>query len=538
VHPDGQRSDPTPSGRPPTELIVEPTRIGQGSHTSLPGVVATLAVLLFLGLAIWKPWDRSSVSAGTSPRPSVGVVATPPAVTAGSVTPGSSQAPVAADYGPFPSNAALLAATSHEPIWGVRAVVQRPGGPIFTGRQNVVERWVALPKDIVAGSGAPAPLAIAEPDDEVGAIGVTTADDALPLDVHFWRENDGGPPERLAPVAIAGPDAGSWLWLADPAHATDRRTWQAGRYEIDVLLGPRIVRVLVTIPSSTETTAPVPLPQFRPPRGVGLSELDPGPFALTGNGTMPISGGDRPFADERAAWLGSAAGLTAAARVPSADVTGFGFLARPGETPRSIVVQAITPAAGGFRTNTDIIDGLPGGRRAILAQPTSGEPVPQGMYVVTASWVADGLDITSSWWVEVAPTIPASPPNAPLDAMSRWVGLLDQPSNDAREPLVFIADASGGTDECSPSTTITGDDSLFGIVVPPGVELTRLRMLPLDVQQSADIAIRYAPNALDRLTVVAVPPGGLPVRDYDIFLTLTSAAGETTIAQRVCVSEP
>jgi hypothetical protein len=160
------------------------------------------------------------------------------------------------------------------------------------------------------------------------------------------------------------------------------------------------------------------------------------------------------------------------------------------------------------------------------------------MYVLTATWVADGLDITSSWWVEIVPAIAASPPNAPLDAMSRWVGLLDQPDNVARQPLVFIADATGGTDECSPSTRITGNDPLFGIVVPPGVEVTRLRMLPLDVQQSADIAIRYAPNALDRLTVVAVPPGGLPVRDYDIFLTLRSADGDTTMAQRVCVSEP
>ena len=498
-------------------------------------MVAASAAVLFLGLAIWKPWDRGSGSPTGSPRSSAGAVATSPAVVAGSPAPIPSGPPAAAAYGPFPSDAALLGATTREPIWGVRALVQRPGGPIFTG-QNIVERWVSVAPDTVDGTGAPSALEIPQADDEVAAIGVTTMDDALPLDIHFWRDSDAGPLERLAPVAIAGPDAGSWLWLADPTRATDRGTWQAGRYEIDVLLGPRIVRLLVTIPTSTPTTARIALPQFRSPRGFVLAALDPGPFALTGGGAIPIAAGNPPFVDERAAWLGTAAGFTSAARVPSADVTAFGFLAGPGEAPVVIDVQSVAPGAGPFRTDHEVIDGLPGGRRAILARPANGDPFPEGMYVLTATWMTNGLEVTASWWVEVVPTIPASPPNAPLDAMGRWVGLLDQPDNDAGQPLVFIADPESGTDECSRSTRITGDDPLFGIVVPPGVELSRLRMVPLDVQQSADIAIRFAPNAIDRLTVVAVPPGGLPIRDYDIFLTLRTAAGETRIAQRVCVA--
>jgi hypothetical protein len=535
VHPDGRHPNETPAARAPTELIVEPTRIGGGPRAAVPAAVAAGAVVLFLGLAIWKPWDRVSDAPTASPASSR-AVASQAAVVAGSLTPIPSEPPTAAAYGPFPADAALLAATTREPIWGVRAMVQRPGGPIFTGRQNVVERWVALAPDTVDGTGAPRALEIAQPDDEVAAIGVTTTDDALPLDIHFWRESDAGPLERLAPVAIAGPDAGSWLWLADPTRATDRGTWQAGRYEIDVLLGPRIVRLLVTIPTSTPTTARIALPQFRSPRGFVLAALDPGPFALTGGGAIPIAGGNPPFVDERAAWLGTAAGLTSAARVPSADVTAFGFLAGPGEAPVVIDVQSVAPGAGPLRTDQALIDRLPGGRRAILARPANGDPFPEGMYVLTATWMANGLEVTASWWVEVVPTIPASPPNAPLDAMGRWVGLLDQPDNDAGQPLVFIADPDGGTDECSPSTRISGDDPLFGIVVPRGVQLTRLRMLPLDVQESADIALRFAPNAIDRLTVVAVPPGGLPVRDYDIFLTLRSAAVEIRITQRVCVA--
>jgi hypothetical protein len=61
-------------------------------------------------------------------------------------------------------------------------------------------------------------------------------------------------------------------------------------------------------------------------------------------------------------------------------------------------------------------------------------------------------------------------------------------------------------------------------------------MVPLDVIRSADIAIRSAPEAIPRLTVVALPPGGLPVRDYDLFLTLETTSGVSRIAQRVCVT--
>jgi hypothetical protein len=536
VNPDGQREDPGASVRPPTEIVVEPIRIDGGSRASAAVMAVTSVVVLFLGLAIWKPWDRAPVPPTMSPRSPVGVVVQPSGVPTESVPPIPPPLPAAADYGPFPSTSALLAATTPQPLWGVRALVQRPRGPIVTGRESVLERWVAIGPGNLAGTAALAPLQIAQAGDDVAAIGVTTADDAMPLDIHVWWDSDGGPPERLTPVAVAGPDAGSWLWLADPAQATDRGTWRAGRYAIDVLLGPRIVRLLVTIPSSTATTARVALPQFRPPRGVVLGALDPGPFALTGGGAIPVAGGNPPFADERAAWLGRAAGLTSAARVPSTDVTGFGFLAGPGEAPVSIDVQSVAPGAGPFRTNNDVIDGLAGGRRAILARPENGEPFPEGMDVLTASWTADGLELTSSWWVEIVPTIAASPPNAPLDAMSRWVGLLDQPGIGAGQPLVFIADAARGTNECSQSTHITHGDPLFGIVVPPGVEVSRVRMVPLDDQPSADVAIRFAPNALDRLTVVAAPPGGLPVHDYDIFLTLRSTAGKTRIARRVCVS--
>jgi len=63
-------------------------------------------------------------------------------------------------------------------------------------------------------------------------------------------------------------------------------------------------------------------------------------------------------------------------------------------------------------------------------------------------------------------------------------------------------------------------------------------MLPENVNQTADLAIRYAPVAIPRLTLVALPPGALPTRDYDLFPTFDGPDGETRIGLRVCVSGP
>lgn len=538
VNADDEQPDRRELEGTPTVLVVEPTPVRGGRRSTRSAVMAAVGLTIFVGVALWKPWEGRPDGPGPSLR--VTTVATPAAtgdLAASSASPIPSAFPFPTGLIPFPSNAALLAATTRQPTWGVRAMVLRPGGPIFTGRVNLAERWVGVPPNTAQGSPALSALAIAQPDDDVAAIGVTTTDDALPLDVRFWRLPADGPPVRLAPIAIPGPEAGSWLWLPDPSYATVRATWPAGAYEIEALLGPRIVRLVVTIPNAAPATSPSRPPFVDQPIDSVLGGLGPGLFVLADGGGATLVGGQPPVADEREGWLGPSAGLPLVARVSSVDVTGFGAMLLAGQQPASIDVRQIAQRVSPLPIRVDAYTVGPENRRAIVGRAAAGL-VPDGLYRVTVGWT-EGADARSgSWSVEVVPSIQGSPPTSPLDAMSRWVGFLDHPDNHAGEPLVFIADAGRGTNTCSSSTTITGHDPFLGIVVPPRVEVVRLQMRPLNVIRSTDIAIRYAPNAIPRLTVVALPPGGLPARDYDIFLTLNSAAGETRIAQRICVSGP
>jgi hypothetical protein len=520
--------------RGPTELVVEPIRLG-GRRSTSRGRVAAVVAAIFIGVAVWKPWEGAAATAPIGPRGPVGSAL----AAAGSSTPndigggGGIGHVLPNDGQPFPSNAELLAATTRQPTWGLRAMVLRPGGPTFAGRPNVLERWVAVDPGGDPGSSLSPP--IAQADDDVAAIGVTTLDDALPLDVRFWSLPTNGPPQRVTAIAIPGPDAGSWLWLPDRAHATDRGTWQAGDYRIEVLLGSRVVRLGATIPSATQTTTRVAGPYGQPPFEQVLQNLDPGPFALADGGAPSLVDGSPPVADEREAWLGSAAGFPPVAVVAARQVTAFGMLLAAGGEPVGVVVRRLAPGSAPIETGANIVTVEPG-RRAIIAFPAFGGVFLDGAYHVTVTWTEGGADRTASWAIEVEPSIQPSPPGAPLDLMRGWVDLLDRPANNAHRALVFIADAAAGTDECSPSTTITGSDPFLGVVVPPQVRVVRVRMVPLDVIRSADIAIRYAPDAIPRLTVVALPPGGLPVRDYDLFLTLESPSGVSRIAQRVCVT--
>jgi hypothetical protein len=522
-----------------TELVVEPIRLG-GRRSTSRGRIAAVVAAIFIGVAIWKPWEGAvkaptGSSAPTSPAASA-LSAASTSEPAGSrdATGGGMIGHVLPNDGqPFPSNAELLAATTRQPTWGLRAMVLRPGGPTFAGRPNLLERWVAVDADGDPGS-APSP-AIARADEDVAAIGVTTLDDALPLDVRFWSLPTNGPPQRITAIAIPGPEAGSWLWLPDRAHATDRGTWQAGDYRIEVLLGPRVVRLGATIPSASQTTNRVAGPYGQPPFEQVLQHVESGPFAMADGGARSLVGGTPPVADDREAWLGSAAGLPPVAVVAARQVTAFGMLLADGGEPLGVVVRRLEPGSAPIETGANIVTVEPG-RRAIIAFPAFGGVFLDGAYHVTVSWTAGGADRSASWAVEIEPSIQPSPPGAPLDLMRPWVGLLERPDNEARQPLVFIVDATAGTDQCAPSTTITGSDPFLGIVAPPGARIVRVRMVPLDVIRSADIAIRYAPEAIPRLTVVALPPGGLPVRDYDLFLTLETASGVSRIAQRVCVA--
>jgi hypothetical protein len=551
VNDDVEPTGPPRSSREPTELIVAPTRIGGGRRWSQPGIVVAIVVTAFVGVSVWKPWDGGSSGATPSPRTSAPIASEPAGVAGASETPFGHGGPLPNPnpFATFPSKATLLQATDRDPRWGIRAVVVRDGPPAYTGEPAVVERWVAadvgvvteparpspLPPSTSAPGPPPAALTVSQPTDEVAAIGLTTADDALALDVRIWRISTDEGPELLAPLGIVGPEAGSWLWLPDKRHATTDGMWPAGTYLIEALLGPRIVTLAATIPASQPVAIQSSAPIVDQEIGSALAPLDPGLVVLAdGRAANVIIGAGPAPGNEQQAWLGAAGGFPGVGRVASLDVRGFAWIAHPGEILGSLDVRPLSLPGSELSITSELLGTVD--RPAIVTTPTFPPLFPTGAYAITAALDGPAGPRTETEMVEIVPPGLQSPPLSPLGAMSRWVGLLDHPDRGAPQALVFIADPGASTDQCAAETRITGSDTSIGIVLPPGVTLGRLRMLPADVNQSADIAIRYAPDAIPRLTVVALPSAGLPTRDYDVFLTLESAAGEARIAQRICVS--
>ena len=525
---DAQRPSEAPSVPRPTDtaLVVEPAVVGGRPRSKVPGAIAAAGLSLFVVLAVWKPWQGPTDGPRSSaPAPSGDLAA-------GSVEPGPTGHVLPVDISTFPSHALLLAATTSQPAWGVRAVVLRTGGPIFTRQANVVERWVMLPADVGDGSPAPPAIAIAQPDDDVAAIGITSPNDALPLDIRVWSLPSTGPPLRVSPFAIAGPEAGSWLWLADRAQATDHGTWPAGAYEIEVLVGPRIVRVPVTIPSASPTASRVQTPLSQPPFASVLETFAPGLFALADGGAQPLGDSSSPPVDEREAWLGPAAGLPPVAVVTGGAVTGFGRLFAAGDEPLRVDLAQLAPRSLPIETDINIVAVEPGHRQAIVAFPAAGGFLPDGLYHMTVRWNSAGVNHSAESAIEVQPQVPATLPNAPLDAMTRWFGLLDRRDVAAREPLIFVGDPAA-LDACGARTVITASDRLFGVVVPPRVAVVGVRLR--QIGGTADIPIRFAPEAVPRLTVVALPEAGLPVGAYDLVVSRTSDVGEQRTTQRICM---
>jgi len=494
--------------------------------------------IAFIGVALWKPWDAAPGRiAGPSPEPGGSGAATARTPTGDSSSAAAvvePTRPIPTPMQPFPANGTILATTSMHRDWGLRTVVLPPTERRTTTNDGLVERWLGI--DVAAGAAwtLAGESAIGGPADDVVAIGVTTPDIALALDVRFWRLDRSAFPERVIPIPIPGPEPASWLWLPDPAQATALGTWPAGTYQIDVLLGPRIVRLVATIPHAAPSLVRTTPPIFNPPLDQTLAALPEGPFAIVAGRPIPIAVETGPLVDEREAWLGPATGLTLhrVAQVSSPDVSGIGWFLAAGQQPASFALSMIHASAGGPETRVDAVADPLSNREALVIRPTSSGPFPAGLYQLTTSWTG-GAPGSVSWQVEILPSTPATPPSSPLEHLARWVGLMGSPLNSAREPLVSLRDGYG--DSCPQSTVITSHDELIGVVTPPGTTLEGVRIIPLDTLRAADVAIRVAPDAVPGLSVIAVPRGGLAVRDYDLVLTVTGAAGSTPIGQRICV---
>ena len=552
-----------------TELVVEPTRIG-GRRSTLPGLIAALVAVGFLGVAIWKPWTGGPATPSGAPSPGstpaaaavpVPGVGSPAAPSAG---PAVVPSPIAATAPHFPSEATMLAATTPERVWGTRAIAIRDGPPGFPGEPHVVERWSPAEAAVVGGAPPTAATApVIDAHDDVAALGVTTLDDELALDVRFWVLPDGEPPRRLAPLPFSGPEPGSWLWVADPSFRTAAGTWPGGTYRIDVLTSTRIVHLMVVVARPTGPVIPEVPPIFTAPDDWLLAGVDNGLYALAGGHVRHLSGGRTAAADERGAWLGGALDGADVAHLHALDTSALGVILPAGRVPGDITVDEIAPAPGPIEIAVDELTAAPDDRRAIVAYPAELGLYPTGLYrvTVTSAVAADpsrggpspgatpsdaaaapggpfGVPApasTDTWIVEVGPPADGLPPDSPLEAARAWAAAVDRPAARAGLPIVAIGDDRA---RCPTSTVVTGSDGLLGIVTPRGFTIDRLRMLPENVSQSADVAIRYAIDVVPRLTIVALPPGGLPVRDYSLFLRGRGPNGPTSLIGSLCVRAP
>lgn len=527
----------------------EPVKLGPSRRRVDPVAIAALVVAIGLVAAFLKPWDAVAPPGTTG---SDGKTSAPAgsAVAAGR-SPASSPRdfPARTPFATFLSNEAVLAATTSRSAWGVRAVVVPGDGEAAGATPALAERWLGI--DVAAGAAwtLGGGGSVAGPHDDVLALGVTTPDDALPLDVRFWRLDQDLLPQRVIPIAIPGPEPASWLWFPDPTSTTVLGTWPAGTYRIDVLLGPRIVRLVVAIPQSAADRPLGGRSVVSSDLESALTAFEPGGFAIVASRPTAIGGADElltdePLADEREAWLGSAGGgltLTTVAQVSSPDVSGLGVLFAAGEQPAGADVVLVPPAPRAPDMTAEIMSVAPGGgapgRRAIVVRPGGRGVFQPGLYRLTVSWrTSQGIDRRATWQVEIVPSTPATPPTSPLGRMRRWVGLFDRPDNPAEQPLVFLdAAAPVAGDGCAGSTRITPEDQLIGIVVPDGTDVSRVRLLAKGPVGEPDVPIRVARNAIPRLTIVAVHGGALAPRDYDLLVDVTTSGGVSSLGDRICV---
>jgi hypothetical protein len=389
------------------------------------------------------------------------------------------------------------------------------------------------------GVGA-AGTAIQAGDDVIG-LGVTTPDDAMPLDVRFWRLEPGDIVRRIVPRPVLGREAGSWLWLPDPHEATIRGTWPAGTYRIDVLLGPRIVRLVTVVPTGVPALPPG-VPAVAEPSNLvdQLRSFAAGPFAFTPQIALPIDVVPHDPLDERLAWLGPAAGqaeTAAVGRVTVNAVTALGILLKPGEQFVSANLERVTPVAETPDVRIFPLPPIPrsdgGSATAVIFEYADLRPLEAGLYHLTeTATLASGVDRTQTWNLDIVPSAAPPPPGVPLVRMARWVSLMNDPGRLSADPVVFDQHVDDGV--CS-SGQFTQIDGLYGIVEPPGTAVSRIRMIALAGQFQPDVVARIAPNVVDGLTLLAVPDGGLLGGEYQLDIDTTSVAGPERHVHPVCV---
>jgi hypothetical protein len=438
-----------------------------------------------------------------------------------------------------PRAATALVATSRDrAAWGIRAVVHRVRGAV--AGSPLTERWTAadVPAtgDVIPGPFDAIPLAHALTDDAdaVDALGITTPDDALPLDVRFYRPSEDRGWLRLLAEPIPGREPADWLWRPDPAWSTVDSAWPSGMYRADVLLGARIVRLELVLRGTFS-----PAPAFGganaiEPGAMILDQLEPGPVALSEYGPASIAfAADRDF-DERTAWLAPTLGRGFVGEAMGRDVSDLGLLTATSEGPSSVWLEQVSAVPEPSRVAVEVrtIPSATGGRTATLVRPARGGLLTDALYRLGAEW-PDGR--TQRWEIEVAPGMPPVVPVSPLDAVGRWVGaraaggaapVIAAPSRDAAAP---------GEATCDAATVVSTEDPFLGVTLSSGDVLEGVELLAPGSERAAP-SPRFTRVPIDGLAVIALPNAGLPAGAIDVHLRIRSGRASRSVAQRICVA--
>jgi hypothetical protein len=512
-------------------------RIGPRGSTRRP-LVATGVVAALLVVAVVKPW---SLAARPAPSPAPG---SPSPVAAASLRAGPSAAvestpPTPADAADPEPDDALVAVTDERVGWGMRAIVQRriPPSPLLAEQWASASVPPAGPAIPGAFDGIPLEGPLSDVGDSAYALGVTTPQDALPLDLRFWRANENRGWARLLPVPFAGREPGSWLWRPDPTWATTDGAWPSGTYRVDVLLGTRIVRLEAVVSGTFAANPRVIMPgALDAPISTALEGMPLGPFALTefGPSTIPLAGSGS--FDERTAWLAPylGAGYIAAAY---GNVNGLGVLGSAGDAPEHLSIEQVSGFGEPSSIAVDVssVTSPDGSKVALFARPLGGYLFADALHRIIADWPGGRRE---AWEIEVAPGPAVQVPRSPLEAVSRWNGLLS--TDDISAPIVrATGDVNEAVppDECDPRTRIRSVDALIGVTLPAASRLTGIRALVPGAARAPDWRFWFGSGALQDLAVVAVPFGGLPARDYDLVLDLDGPDGPSRVVQRICVGD-
>lgn len=408
----------------------EPVKLGPRHRRFDPVILGALLVVVAVGAAVLKPWDRGTGS-GSGAGPGV-VESGPsgsraePTVTLAPVLP-RIQAVTAA----LASVDNVRAALRRHDAWGIRAIVAEPSpsaAPVTD--QRFAEIWDELP----SGPGE-APTVDVEPNDRtVVAVGLTFPAAHTPLDVRIWLIHSSGLEWIDAKALDASPVGGAFLYrITNPDGSV--RNWRAGRYRVDVLVDGAIRRFGFTLPNRFEIvpTDPALPPLPADPVDPAISDvsgLPIGPFVTARGASIPLAGMPGPALSEAEAWLDVDPGTRRAPRSWVATTfqpaaTGLGVMLPPGSVVRASSIRRLAPEplTGEPQLAVDVFD--PGHPNwLVLYRAPGGGPWSAGTYGLSIAWTdsAGAHDLTWHFELRPGPLLETPPILAAARAFARYAG--------------------------------------------------------------------------------------------------------------------